>query len=126
MVYGMLVKAMSPNDDDAAPPLRVVSPFQSCHAHQPADELQPSGWKLCADRMTYCDRQSLEKVRLPWASVLDVPQPDPQKTRYTLGAPVVTPMPSTPPPYRRLAAEAVMAAPPWPARHWSIWVLFSR
>src|SRR5882757_11275586 len=54
IVYGMLVNAMSPTDEEAAPPVRVVSPFQSCHAHQPALALQPSGWKLCGDRITYC------------------------------------------------------------------------
>src|SRR5438045_3700060 len=42
---------------------------------------------------------SVEKVRSPAPLVLDMPQPEPQKTRYTFGAPVVTPMPSRPPWY---------------------------
>jgi len=64
--YGRLVKAMSPYDDAAAPPPRVVSPFQSCHAHQLAvSVLKPSGCVPVGDAMTYCALRLLAAVVLP-------------------------------------------------------------
>ena len=41
---------------------------------------------------------SPESVASPFASVPEAPHCEPQKTRYTRGLPVVTPMPSTAPP----------------------------
>ncbi len=35
VMYGMLVNAMSPTVEVTAPPIRVVSPFQSCQAQKP-------------------------------------------------------------------------------------------
>jgi hypothetical protein len=50
-------------------------------------------WSLAAS-----PTESLEKTVSPLPLVLALPHCEPQNTRYTLGWPVVTPMPSTPPP----------------------------
>src|SRR3954470_2506845 len=64
--YGRFVKAMSPYDEAAAPPPSVVSPFQSCQAHQLARKvLKPSGWVPVGDAMTYCALRLLAAVVLP-------------------------------------------------------------
>src|SRR5205814_3905373 len=51
----MLWNAMSPTLDETAPPLSVVSPFQSCQAQKlPPAVLNPSGWVPFGDTITYC------------------------------------------------------------------------
>src|SRR5947207_14692815 len=57
----------------------------------------PTPLKNCCSRGAM-PSESPESVVLPPASVPAVPNCDPQKTRYTFGLPVVTPIPSTPPP----------------------------
>src|SRR5947207_14418978 len=49
---------------------------------------------------------SPDRCTLPCVSVVGVPHCEPQDTRYTLGLPVVTPMPSSPPPYDRSCGPA--------------------
>src|SRR3954447_13261019 len=64
--YGRLVNATSPYDDAAAPPVSVVSPFQSCHAHHVAvTVLNPSGWVPDGETMTYCALRLLLALVLP-------------------------------------------------------------
>ena len=53
---------------------------------------------------------SPENVASPWALVDCGPHHDPQNTRYTLGAPVVTPTPLVPPPKTRLPAAVAWLA----------------
>src|SRR5437763_7677651 len=200
----MLWKAMSPTEDGIAPPLSVVSPFQSCQAQKlPPAVLNPSGWVLCGDTITYCALrlaaavmlpkcdaaatatvpiwfpfawpgaaepvfahtpasappvgyptcgalagqvcelvatpsqywvitpdhssllvpmplnsccsrgatpvESLANVVLPLPSLPAPPHCEPQEMRYTFSLPVVAPVPSTPPPSRRLFADAAGA-----------------
>src|SRR3954454_13809358 len=64
--YGRLVNATSPYDDAAAPPVSVVSPFQSCHAHHVAvTVLKPSGCVPDGETVTYCAWRLLLAVVLP-------------------------------------------------------------
>src|SRR5215471_15177054 len=69
----MLVNATSPSGEETAPPLRLVSPFQSCHAQKScaAWVLNPSGWVPCGDRMTYWASRLEPGVVLPkWVAAL--------------------------------------------------------
>src|SRR5690349_22773763 len=62
----MLWKAMSPTEDGIAPPLSVVSPFQSCQAQKPPfGVLKPSGWVPFGDTTTYCALRLDAAVVLP-------------------------------------------------------------
>src|SRR6266566_6709446 len=54
VMYGLLVNAMSPYGELTAPPLSVVSPFQSCQAQNwPAGVLYPAGWAPRGNTMIY-------------------------------------------------------------------------
>ena len=79
----------------------------------PAETLGPSqNWVIVPDQSSlpvptplnrFCrygaaPAESLEKVRLPWLSVPCVPHWVPQNTMYTFSVPLVTPIPSMPPP----------------------------
>src|SRR5690348_8826562 len=79
--------------------------------------LAPTPLNSCCSRGAWPD-ESPDRVMLPLLSVPCVPHCEPQKMMYTLGAPVVTPMPSTPPPYVRLFADAAgtAAAECWAAK----------
>src|SRR5207302_1503953 len=72
VMYGLLVNAMSPYGELTAPPLSVVSPFQSCQAQNwPDGVLYPSGWVLCGDTMMYWAVRLSAAVVLPkWAAAL--------------------------------------------------------
>ena len=57
---------MSPTEDETAPPLRVVSPFQSCQAQKPPPGvLKPSGWVPLGDTTMYCALRFDAAVVLP-------------------------------------------------------------
>src|SRR3954451_861334 len=80
-------------------PVGTPAPSQYCvitpdHSSFPVPRPLNICWSLPAPPTV-----SVEKARLPLPSVLEVPHWLPQNTRYTLGLPLVTPMPSTPPPY---------------------------
>ena len=68
---------MSPYGEVTAPPLRVVSPFQSCQAQNwPDGVLYPSGWVLCGDTMMYWAVRFEAAVVLPkWAAALTASTP---------------------------------------------------
>src|SRR5262249_66765 len=66
VMEGVLVNAISPTAEATGAPLRVVSPFQSCHAQNcPEGVLYPSGWVLCGDTMMYCASRLEAAVVLP-------------------------------------------------------------
>src|SRR5258708_6067418 len=66
VTYGMLVNATSPTDELTAPPLRVLSPVQSCHAQNPPPGvLKPSGLVPCGDPMTSCALRLANALVLP-------------------------------------------------------------
>src|SRR5690349_482591 len=66
VTYGMLVNAMSPTEELTAPPVSVVSPFQSCQAQNwPLAVLNPSGVVPCGETITYCALRLAAAVVLP-------------------------------------------------------------
>ena len=69
---------MSPYGEVTAPPLSVVSPFQSCHAQNwPVGVLYPSGWVPCGDTMMYWASRFEAAVVLPkWAGRVDRLNPE--------------------------------------------------
>src|SRR5690348_17216057 len=77
LTYGMFVKATSPTVDLIAPPLSVVSPFQSCQAQKVVlAVLKPSGLVPCAERITYWALRLAAAVVLPkWAAAATATSP---------------------------------------------------
>jgi hypothetical protein len=82
--------------------LPVATPSQYCVITPDQDSpLVPRPLKKpCRIGAVFCG--SPLNVALPLASVPWLPHCEPQNTRYTFGAPVVTPTPPVPPPYWRL------------------------
>src|SRR5262245_10320088 len=62
----MLVKAMSPTEEETVPPVSVESPFQSCQAQNwPVGVLKPSGWVPDGDTTTYWEFRLAAALVLP-------------------------------------------------------------
>ncbi len=102
VTYGMLVNAMSPTEELTAPPVSVVSPFQSCHAQKlPPEVLKPSGWVPFGDTMTYWALRLDAAVVLPkceaaatattpsWCPLAELGEAEPVSAQTPANAPPV-------------------------------------